>query len=66
MKVAFIPIIIGTIDTVTKKSIKGLENLEIRGRVETIQYCINDIGQNTGKSLGDLRRLVTQTSVKNH
>ena len=30
-------------------------------------YCINEIGQNTEKSPGDLRRLaVTQTPVKDH
>ena len=37
MKVMFIPIIIGALDTVTKILFKGLEDLEIRGRVETIQ-----------------------------
>ena len=33
----FIPIVIGALGTVTEGSIKGLEDLEIRGRVETIQ-----------------------------
>ena len=37
MKVTFIPIVIGALGTVTKELIKGLENLEIKGRVETIQ-----------------------------
>ena len=37
MKVTFIPIVIGALDTVTKGLLKGLEDLEIRGRVETIQ-----------------------------
>ena len=37
MKVTFIPIIIGALGTVTKGLIKGLEDLEIRGPVETIQ-----------------------------
>ena len=37
MKVTFIPIIIGALDTVIKGLIKGLEDLEIKGRVETIQ-----------------------------
>ena len=37
MKVAFIPIVIDALGTVTKELLKGLENLEIRGRVETIQ-----------------------------
>ena len=37
MKVTFIPIVIGALGTVTKGLIKGLEDLEIRGRVESIQ-----------------------------
>ena len=37
MKVMVIPIIIGALDTATKGLVKGLEDLEIRGRVETIQ-----------------------------
>ena len=36
MKVTFIPIIIGTLDTITNELIKRLEGLEIKGRVETI------------------------------
>ena len=32
-----IPIVIGAFGTVTKGLLKGLEDLEIRGRVETIQ-----------------------------
>ena len=37
MKVTVIPIVIGTLITVTKGLVQGLEDLEIRGRVETIQ-----------------------------
>ena len=37
MKVKIIPIVIGAFGTVTKGLIKGLEDLEISGRVETIQ-----------------------------
>ena len=37
MKVTVIAIVIDALDTVTKELIKGLEDLEIRGRVETIQ-----------------------------
>ena len=37
MKVTFILIIIGALGTVTKGLIKGLEDLEIRGRGETFQ-----------------------------
>ena len=37
MKMMIIPIVIGAFGTVTKGLIQGLEDLEIRGRVETIQ-----------------------------
>ena len=37
MKVTIIPIVIGAFGTVTKELLKQLEDLEIRGRVETIQ-----------------------------
>ena len=37
MKVTVIPIVIGVLGTVTKGLIQELEDLEIRGRVETIQ-----------------------------
>ena len=37
MKVTFIPIVIGALGTVTEGLLKGLEDLEIRGRLETIQ-----------------------------
>ena len=37
MKVTIIPIVIGAFGTVTKELLKGLEDLEIGGRVETIQ-----------------------------
>ena len=57
-----IPIVIGTFGTVTKGLLKGLEDLEVGGRVEIIE---ND--QNTEKGPGDLRILaVTQTPVKDH
>ena len=60
MKVTIIPIVIGAFGTVTKGLLKGLEDLEIGGRVETMQTIIE-------KSPVDLRRLaVTQTPVKNH
>ena len=36
MKVTVISTFIGVLDTVTKDSVKGLENLEIRGLAETI------------------------------
>ena len=37
MKVMMIPIATGVIGTLTKALVQGLEVLEIRGRVETIQ-----------------------------
>ena len=37
MKVTLISIVIGTLGTVTKGLVQGLEDLEISGRVETIQ-----------------------------
>ena len=37
MKVTIIPIVIGAFDTVTKGLLKGLEDMEVGGRVETIQ-----------------------------
>ena len=37
MKVTIIPIVIGAFGTVTKGLQKGLEDLEVGGRVETIQ-----------------------------
>ena len=36
MKLTVIPIVIGALDTVTKGLVQGQENLEKRGRVETI------------------------------
>ena len=54
--------------TVNEELVKGLEDLEIRGQVETTpNYCIVEIGQNTEKSPGDLRILaVTQIPMKKH
>ena len=37
MQVTIIPIVIGAFGTVTKGLLKGLEDLEVAGRVETIQ-----------------------------
>ena len=37
MKVTIVPIVIGALGTVTKGFLKGLEDLEVSGRVETIQ-----------------------------
>ena len=63
-----IPIVIGAFGTFTKVLLKGLEDLEKKGRTETLQITtLLRTGQNTEKSPGDLRRLaVTQTTVKDH
>ena len=37
MKVTIVLIVIGTLGTITKGLLKGLEDLEVGGRVETIQ-----------------------------
>ena len=59
MKVTVIQIVIGAIDTVTKWLIKGLEELEIRGRGDNSNNSIVVICQNTEKNPGDMRRLVS-------
>ena len=40
MKVTIIPIVIGAFGTVTKGLLKDLEDLEVGGRVETIQTTL--------------------------
>ena len=65
-KVTTVPIVIGGFGTVTKGLLKGQEDLEVGGRVETIQMTAL---LRTARILspGDLRGLaVTQTPVKNH
>ena len=37
MKVTIVPIMIGALGTIPKGLLKGLEDLEVGGRVETIQ-----------------------------
>ena len=37
MKVTIVPIVIGAFGTITKGLLKGLEDLEVGGRLETIQ-----------------------------
>ena len=37
MKVTIVPILIGVFGTITKRLLEGLEDLEIGGRVDTIQ-----------------------------
>ena len=68
MKVAIVLIVIGALGTVTKDLVQmtgGLGNKRTSGDHPT--YCIIEIGQNTKKSPGDLRRLVfTQTTARNY
>ena len=68
MKVTIVPIVIGAFGTITKGLSKGLEELEVGRRVETIQNdCIAENGQITETRPEHLRRFaVTQTPVKNH
>ena len=68
MKVTVIPIVIGALVTFIRGLVQGQEDLEIRGRVVTMKnYSIVEIGQNTEKSPGDLRRFaITQTPMKDH
>ncbi len=40
MKVTIAPIVIGAFGTVTKELSKGLEDLEVDGRAETIQTTV--------------------------
>ena len=68
MKVTIIPIVIGVFVTVTKGLPKGLKDLEVGGRVETIQTTalLRTVGI-LRRVLQDLRRLaVTQTPAKDH
>ncbi len=58
------PIVICAGAMTLKRSVKGMEVVEIRGKVEAIK---TKIVQNTGNSPEDLRRLgVTPTPVKDH
>ena len=55
-KVTAVPIVIGALGTFPKSLGRGLEELEIGGRAET------EVGQNTEKTPGDLRRLAATWS----
>ena len=68
MKMTFIPNIIRALGTVTKIINKGTGGCGYKSTsVDQPNYCITEIGQNTEKSPGGLRRLaVTQTPVKDY
>ena len=59
MKVTIVPIVIGALGTKTKGLLKALDDLEVGGRLVTIQMdSIAENGQNPETSPGDLRRLL--------
>ena len=65
MKVTIIPIVIGALGTVTKGLVKALEDLEVGGRVETIQTTT--LLRTAGRDRKVPWRLtVIQTPMKNH
>ena len=66
IKVTIIPIAICAFGTITKGLLKGLEDLKVGWREETIRMtALPEKGQNTEKSPGDIRRFAdTQTPVK--
>ena len=70
MKVTIVLNVIGALGTLTKGLLNGLEDLEVGGRVETIQTTAllrTARTPNPEMSPGNLRRLAfTQTPVKNH
>ena len=76
MKVTIISIVTDAFGTATTGLLKGLEDLEVGGRVKTIQTtAFIENGQNTEKSPGDLKetcchsnsseRPPTKTDLKN-
>ena len=68
MKVMVIPIVISELGIVTKRLIWGMGDLKNkRTSGDHSNYSIIEIGQNTKKSPGNLRKLaVTRTPVRNH
>ena len=67
MKVTIVPIVIGAFGTITKGLLKGLEDMDVGGRIDYPNDSITENSHNTEKSPGDLRRLaVTQNPGKNH
>ena len=59
-KVTVIPIVIGTLDTVTKGLVQGVEDLEIRGRMEIIQTTALLRSARILDTCGDLQSLRLQ------
>ena len=63
MKMMVIPIVIGILDTVTKGMVLGLEDLEIKGQVKTIET--KALLRSARKPRRELRRL-SETPMENH
>ena len=63
-----IPIVTGTLGTITKGFVKGIGGIKNQRKIQNHpNYSIFEIGQNTGKHPGDLRRLaVIQILAKYH
>ena len=67
MQVTIIPIVIGAFGKVTKGLLKGLEELEVGGRMETIQTTALLRTARILRRVMEMRRFaVTQIPVKNH
>ena len=67
MRVSVIPILVGALGTVTKSSRKGLEELEIRGSVETNQTtALLRSAKYRGEYWRYGKTYVTQMPVKDH
>ena len=68
MKVTVILGVIGALGKVTKGLLQGLGRLRNNGTIgEHTNYNIDEIGQNTEKCPGDVKRLATtQTPVKDY
>ena len=66
MKMTVISIVISSLGTMPKGMEKRLEELVIKGRIETLQTTAL-LSQNTERSSGDVKRLaVPQSLVKDH
>ena len=67
MKVTIVPIVIGAFGTITKGLLKGLEDLEVGGRVETIQTTVLLKTARILRIILETKRLaVTQSPVRDH
>ena len=67
MWVTVIPFVNGALGTITKGLVQRLETKKKKTSEDHPNHSIVEIGQNTEKILGELRRLaVVQTLVRNH